>query len=89
MPSSSLSSHAMSRPFLNFTFYSFAAHSFRLSYIKPYFLIHGVNWQLWGVSIWADLWGGVSVHGIIYDLYYVIMNTAMMTMNTDHVDHEH
>ena len=24
-----------------------------------------------GVSIWADLWGGVSVHGIIYDLYYV------------------
>ena len=36
-----------------------------------------------GVSIWADLWGGVSVHGIIYDSYYVIMNTAMMTMNTD------
>ena len=42
-----------------------------------------------GVSIWADLWGGVSVHVIIYDLYYVIMNTAMITMNTDHVDHEH
>ena len=24
-----------------------------------------------GVSIWADLWGGVSVHGIIYDICYV------------------
>ena len=36
--------------------------------------------------------GIVNVHGITYDLYYVIMNTAMMTMhtwtmNTDHVDH--
>ena len=33
--------------------------------------------------------GVVSVHGVTYDLYYVIMNTAMMTMNTDHVDYEH
>ena len=32
-----------------------------------------------GVSIWADLWGGVSVHGIIYDIYYVIL-----IMNTDY-----
>ena len=32
-----------------------------------------------GVSIWADLWGGVSVHDIIYDIYYVIM-----IMNTDY-----
>ena len=32
-----------------------------------------------GMSIWADLWGGVSVHGIIYDIYYVIL-----IMNTDY-----
>ena len=28
--------------------------------------------------------GGVSVHGIIYDLYYVIMNTDMEDMDTDY-----
>ena len=37
-----------------------------------------------GVSIWADLWGGVSVHGIIYDIYYVIL-----IMNTDYAQIVH
>ena len=41
-----------------------------------------------------DLKNGLVRHSqcswhYIYNSYYVIMNTAMMTMNTDHVDHEH
>ena len=43
-----------------------------ISYIR-------VPMEIMGVSIWADLWGGVSVHGIIYDIYYVIL-----IMNTDY-----